>query len=96
MPIIAITDKNQLSMNLSVAWNVTPILVKDGKTIEDTIQKGIAELEKTSMLEKGNKIVLAGGIKKCTRSSRKQSYWWSCKSIILINNNKNIFVKLNL
>lgn len=40
-----------------------PILIKDGKTIEDTIQKGIEELEKSSMLEKGDKIVLAGGSK---------------------------------
>ncbi len=62
-PIFAITDNESTFYQLSVAWNVTPILVKDGKTIEDTIQKGIAELEKTSMLEKGDKIVLAGGSK---------------------------------
>ena len=55
-PIFAITDNESTFYQLSVAWNVTPILVKDGKTIEDTIQKGIAELEKTSMLEKGDKI----------------------------------------
>ena len=62
-PIFAITDNESTFYQLSVAWNVTPILVKDGKTIEDTIQKGIAELEKNSMLEKGDKIVLAGGSK---------------------------------
>ncbi len=62
-PIFAITDNESTFYQLSVAWNVTPILVKEGKTIEDTIQKGIAELEKTSMLEKGDKIVLAGGSK---------------------------------
>ena len=62
-PIFAITDNESTFYQLSVAWNVTPILVKDGKTIEDTIQKGISELEKTSMLEKGDKIVLAGGSK---------------------------------
>lgn len=62
-PIFAITDNESTFYQLSVAWNVTPILIKDGKTIEDTIQKGIAELEKTSILEKGDKIVLAGGSK---------------------------------
>ncbi len=62
-PIFAITDNESTFYQLSVAWNVTPILVKDGKTIEDTIQKGIAELEKNSILEKGDKIVLAGGSK---------------------------------
>ena len=62
-PIFAITDNESTFYQLSVAWNVTPILVKEGKTIEDTIQKGIAELEKASILEKGDKIVLAGGSK---------------------------------
>ena len=62
-PIFAITDNEVTFYQLSVAWNVMPILIKDGKTIEDTIQKGIEELEKSSMLEKGDKIVLAGGSK---------------------------------
>lgn len=62
-PIFAITDNEVTFYQLSVAWNLMPILIKDGKTIEDTIQKGIEELEKSSMLEKGDKIVLAGGSK---------------------------------
>lgn len=62
-PIFAITDNEVTFYQLSVAWNVMPILIKHGKTIEDTIQKGIEELEKSSMLEKGDKIVLAGGSK---------------------------------
>ena len=62
-PIFAVTDNEQTYYQLSVTWNVTPILIKDGKTIEDTIQKGIAELEKEGILEKGDKVVLAGGPK---------------------------------
>ena len=62
-PIFAVTDNEQTYYQLAVTWNVTPILVKDGKTIEDTIQKGIAELEKEGILEKGDKVVLAGGPK---------------------------------
>ena len=62
-PIFAITDNEVTFYQLSVAWNVMPILIKDGKTIDYTIQKGIEELEKSSMLEKGDKIVLAGGSK---------------------------------
>ena len=62
-PIFAVTDNEKTYYQLSVVWNVTPILVKDGKTIEDTIQKGIAKLEEEGILEKGDKVVLAGGPK---------------------------------
>ena len=62
-PIFAVTDNEQTYYQLSVTWNVTPILIKDGKTIEDTIQKGIAKLEGEGILEKGDKVVLAGGPK---------------------------------
>ena len=40
-----------------------PILIKDAKSIEETIQKGIAELEAREILEKGDKVVIAGGPK---------------------------------
>ena len=40
-----------------------PILVKDQKSIEDTIQKGIEILENEKLLDKGDKVVLAGGPK---------------------------------
>ena len=43
--------------------NVMPILIKDAKSIEETIQKGIAELEAREILEKGDKVVIAGGPK---------------------------------
>ncbi len=62
-PIFAITDSEKTYYQLSVAWNVTPILVKGEKTIEDMLQKGIKELENEGVLEKGDKIVLAGGPK---------------------------------
>ena len=62
-PIYAITDNESTYYQLSVTWAATPILIKDGKTIDDTIQKGIVELEKEGLLEKGDKIVLSGGPK---------------------------------
>ena len=62
-PILAITDSEQTYYQLAVAWNTTPILVKGEKTIEDTIQKGIEILENEGILEKGDKVVLAGGPK---------------------------------
>ena len=62
-PIFAITDSEQTYYQLAITWNTTPILVKGEKTIEDTIQKGIEILESEGILEKGDKVVLAGGPK---------------------------------
>ena len=62
-PILAITDSEQTYYQLAITWNTTPILVKGEKTIEDTIQKGIEILENEGILEKGDKVVLAGGPK---------------------------------
>ena len=62
-PIIAVADCKETYYQLSVVWNVMPILVEGEKTIEDTLQKGIEILENEGILEKGDKIVLAGGPK---------------------------------
>lgn len=62
-PIFAITDKESTYYQLAVAWNVTPILVKDQETIEETIEKGLEKLQSEDILEKGDTVVLAGGAK---------------------------------
>ena len=62
-PIFAVTDSESTFYQLSIVWNVMPILVKGQSTIEDTIQKGIEILESQGHLEKGDKVVLAGGPK---------------------------------
>ena len=62
-PIFAVTDNESTYYQLSVAWNVTPILVKDKKSIEETIEAGLATLEAQNVLEKGDTVVLAGGAK---------------------------------
>ncbi len=62
-PIFAVTDNESTYYQLSAAWNVTPILVKDKKSIEETIEAGLATLEAQNVLEKGDTVVLAGGAK---------------------------------
>ena len=62
-PIFAITDNEVTYQQLSVAWNVTPVLVEGKSSIEQTIEAGIATLESEGILEKGDKVVLAGGAK---------------------------------
>ncbi len=60
-PILAITDNKRTFHQLALAWNVTPIYVEAGATIEETIDKGIEKLKNKEILEKGDVVVLSGG-----------------------------------
>lgn len=62
-PIIAITDDEKTYHKLALAQNVLPVYVEGGDNIDETIGKGIAMLEKEGTLEKGDKVVIAGGDK---------------------------------
>lgn len=62
-PIIAITDDEKTYHKLALAQNVLPVYVEGGANIDETIGKGIAMLEKEGILEKGDKVVIAGGDK---------------------------------
>jgi len=62
-PIFAITDDEKTYHQLSVSFNVTPVLCKGEATIEGTITKGIETLKAEGILESGDTVVLAGGAK---------------------------------
>ena len=62
-PVIAITDDEKTFNKLSVTSNTYPIYVEAQKDIDTTIGKGITELEANGIIEKGDKIVIAGGNK---------------------------------
>lgn len=62
-PIFAITDDEKTYHQLSVSFNVTPVLCKGEATIEDTITKGIEKLKAEGILETGDTVVLSGGAK---------------------------------
>ena len=62
-PIFAVTDDKKTYNQLSVSFNVHPVLVEGEDTIEKTISKGIKELKSKGILEKGDTVVLAGGAK---------------------------------
>ena len=62
-PIIAVTDDEKTYHKLALAQNVLPVYVEGGANIDETIGKGIAMLEKEGTLEKGDKVVIAGGDK---------------------------------
>ncbi len=60
-PILAITDNRRTFNQLALAWNVQPVLVEKGSTIDETVEKGIEKLKSKGILESGDLIVLAGG-----------------------------------
>ena len=62
-PVIAITDDEKTFNKLSVVANTYPLYVEAQKDIDSTIEKGILQLEKDGILEKGDKVVIAGGNK---------------------------------
>ena len=62
-PVIAITDDEKIYNKLAVTANTYPLYIEAQKDIDTTIGQGILELEKTGIIEKGDKIVIAGGNK---------------------------------
>ncbi len=62
-PIFAVTDNKKTYNQLSIAWDVYPVLVEGEESIEKTIEAGIEILKQRELLEKGDKVVLAGGPK---------------------------------
>ena len=62
-PIFAITDDEKTYNQLALSFNSHPVLCEGGKTIEETIEKGIEKLKAEGILEKGDIVVLAGGAK---------------------------------
>lgn len=62
-PILAVTDNRRTFNQLSLAWNVQPVFVEAGATIDETVEKGIEKLKSKGILESGDLIVLAGGNK---------------------------------
>ena len=66
-PILAVTDNRRTFNQLSLAWNVHPVLVEAGATID----KGIEKLKTKGILEKGDLIVLSGGNKEVLNNAQE-------------------------
>ena len=72
-PVIAVTDDRKTFNQLSVVWNVLPVLVEGESTPDATIEKGLEKLKADGILETGDVVVLSGGAEKCldTRCEEK-------------------------
>lgn len=62
-PILAVTDNRRTFNQLSLAWNVHPVLVEAQATIDETVEAGLKKLQDKGILEKGDLVVVSGGSK---------------------------------
>ena len=60
-PIIAITDDVKTYHQLSLAWNVYPVLVEGEANADKTIEAGIKKMQDAGIFENGDTLVIAGG-----------------------------------
>ena len=60
-PIYAITTNKKSYEQLSLVWNVTPILVTNKKKPNDIIEEGLQEAKRRGYIKQDDIVVLAGG-----------------------------------
>lgn len=65
-PIFAITENETTYRQLGVAWNIIPKLFSHQESIDKLVYLGIDTLKKEGFLQKGDKVVIAGGAKVVT------------------------------
>ena len=73
-PIFAITDDEKTFNQLSVSFNVVPVLVMGEKTIADTICKGIEKIKADELVEAGDVLVISGGSKILPNASENKVF----------------------
>ena len=60
-PILAITNNKRTFYQLGLVWNVFPIFIGDGNSVDEVIDKGVQKLKDKGYLEEGDKVILSGG-----------------------------------
>lgn len=60
-PIYALTSNEKTYRQLALAWNTTPILIKDKSKPNDVISEGIEKAKKEGYVKEGDVVVIAGG-----------------------------------
>lgn len=60
-PVYAVTSNEKTYNQLALIWNVHPILLPEQKSINDLLDEGLNKLEKDGNLQKGDRVIIAGG-----------------------------------
>lgn len=72
-PIFAITENETTYRQLGAVWNVIPKLFSHQESIDNLVYLGIDTLKKEGFLNKGDKVVIAGGAKVATNLSDEEA-----------------------
>ena len=62
-PIFAITQNKVTYRQLGLCWNITPKLFEPQESIDELLHVGVRALREEKLIQKGDKIVVAGGNK---------------------------------
>lgn len=70
--VIAVTDCEKTYNQLSIAWNVMPVLIEGEESPEATLEKGIETLKEKGILKSGDVLVLSGGAQTFVNEKREK------------------------
>ncbi len=61
LPIYAMTSDERIRHQLSLTWGVVPFVIPVCATVEELLERSIAELKKHHLVKEGNKIIVVAG-----------------------------------
>jgi pyruvate kinase len=61
LPIYAMTNDDRIRRQLSLTWGVTPFVVPTCATVEELLERSIAELKKRRLVKEGHRIIVVAG-----------------------------------
>ena len=60
-PIIALTHHPGVARNLSIEWGVTPVVIPEGRDVEDLWSRSVEAARSTSIVDVGDLVVITAG-----------------------------------
>ena len=60
-PIIALTHHPSVARNLSIEWGVTPVVIPEGRDVEDLTSRSVEAARSTSIVNAGDLVVITAG-----------------------------------
>jgi pyruvate kinase len=60
-PIIALTHHPGVARNLSIEWGVTPVVIPEGRDVEDLWSRSVEAARSTSIVDAGDLVVITAG-----------------------------------
>ncbi|MBI4427137.1 MAG: pyruvate kinase [Candidatus Magasanikbacteria bacterium] len=61
LPIVVATATDRVKHQMNLSWGVVPFLLEPCRTIEELIERSLAELKKRQMVKMGDKIIVVAG-----------------------------------